>query len=126
MVVAWLLDGGHHEAALDLVAELRPLMHRLRFTPRLRRARRRPARPSGWQSVGEVPARCAAAGGRRRLVATMRETLRVWHPLYDRLVALWCDTVDGELPRLAGGRSVAGGWPCRVWPADWARAPRRG
>ncbi|QYN32174.1 hypothetical protein K1T35_26590 [Pseudonocardia sp. DSM 110487] len=33
-VVALLLDAGHDEAALDLVAELWPHMHRLRMTPR--------------------------------------------------------------------------------------------
>ncbi|MFF1609996.1 hypothetical protein ACFVYA_19640 [Amycolatopsis sp. NPDC058278] len=32
-VVAWLLGHGHAEAALDLVAELRPLLHRLRLAP---------------------------------------------------------------------------------------------
>jgi hypothetical protein len=37
----------------------------------------------------------------------MRLTLEFWNPLLDRLVALWCETVDG-------------GWPCRTWPADWA------
>jgi hypothetical protein len=56
----------------------------------------------------------------------MRETLGVWNPLFDGLVALWCETVDGELPRLAAGgtggssaAAVTGGWPCRRWPADW-------
>ncbi|MBB5787526.1 hypothetical protein [Jiangella mangrovi] len=49
----------------------------------------------------------------------MRETLRVWHPLFDRLVALWCDTVEGDLPTVVDD-GVSGGWPCRQWPADWA------
>ena len=35
LVVAWLLEHEQFEAALDLVAELRPWMSRLRFTPRL-------------------------------------------------------------------------------------------
>jgi hypothetical protein len=55
----------------------------------------------------------------------MQETLRVWHPLYDRLVALWCDTVSGDLPVIEGGSAgrdgtVVGGWPCSVWPVGWS------
>ncbi len=128
LVVAWLLDQGQVVEALDLVAELRPLMHRLRFTPRLTAN----AAPSGaavrLESVGTV----AAAIRRTRVpaqLAAMRETVQVWHPLYDRLVALWCDTVDGDLPSLAdaAGKAdtrVVGGWPCQVWPADWAERRR--
>jgi len=127
LVVAWLLDRGHVEEALDLVADLRPLMHRLRFTPRLTKH----AGPSGAVVRLETVATVKAAIRRTRVpaqLAAMRETIRVWHPLYDRLVALWCDTVDGDLPSLAdtaddGGR-VVGGWPCRVWPADWAERRR--
>ena len=126
-VVAWLLEHGQFEAALDLVAELRPWMSRLRFTPR-------PAAgtaPSGVmvhvQTAGEVAAALNAMRPRPQ-IAVMRETLGVQYPLFDRLVALWCDTVDGDLPRLAPGSgtdgTVTGGWPCRRWPADWARRRR--
>lgn len=128
LVVAWLIDRGHVEEALDLVAELRPLMHRLRFTPRLVTN----AAPSGavvrLESVAAVKATIQGTHVPPQL-ARMRETLRVWHPLYDRLVALWCDTVDGDLPSLvddtgeAGGQ-VVGGWPCRVWPVDWSERRR--
>ncbi|WP_235079289.1 hypothetical protein [Amycolatopsis orientalis] len=118
-VVAWLLDHGHAEAALDLVAELRPLMHRLRLAPLPGAA----PRPAGAQvrlsTVGEVRESLRSARTRPH-IAAMLETLQVWHPLFDRLVALWCDTVEGELPRLAE-TGVAGGWPCRTWPADWAQ-----
>jgi hypothetical protein len=118
LTVTWLLVNGHHAAALDVVAELRPLMHRLRFTPYLR-----------WQkpsssgtvvhvaTVGEVRAALRATRT-PPAVEAMRTTLAT-QPLYDRLVALWCDTVDGPLPTLDGD-TVTGGWPCRVWPDDWA------
>jgi hypothetical protein len=122
MVVAWLLDRGHFEAALDLVAELRPLMHRVRLTARLEEI----PRPAGGAVRLESVAAVRRSLRERRVpvqIAAMRETLRVWHPLYDRLVALWCDTVDVELPHLApagaGSPVVRGGWPCRVWPTDW-------
>ncbi|WP_410611713.1 hypothetical protein [Amycolatopsis sp. lyj-109] len=116
-VVAWLLDHGHAEAALDLVAELRPLLHRLRLAPLPGAA----PRPSGalvrLATVGEVRATLRSATT-KPAIAAMLETLRVWHPLYDRLVALWAETVEGELPRLTED-GVTGGWPCRTWPEGW-------
>ncbi|MFB9688915.1 hypothetical protein [Amycolatopsis plumensis] len=116
-VVAWLLDHGHAEAALDLVAELRPLLHRLRLAPLPGAA----PRPSGalvrLATVGEVRETLRSATT-RPAIAAMLETLRVWHPLYDRLVALWAETVEGDLPRLTED-GVTGGWPCRTWPEGW-------
>lgn len=131
LVVAWLLDHGHDEAALDLVSELRPLMHRLRFTPRFESV----PRPAG--AIVRVETAGAVASAMRNSrprpqIAAMQETLRVWHPLFDRLVALWAETVKSELPRLALDNSgsavpreeepvVAGGWPCQRWPSDWSQ-----
>lgn len=126
-VVAWLLERDQFEAALDLISDLRPWMERLRFTPR-------PAAgpvPSGAmvrvQAAGAVAAALNAMQPRPQ-ITVMRERLGVWHPLSDRLVALWCDTVEGDLPHLIPGGAagtVAGGWPCRRWPADWADRRRR-
>lgn len=117
LTVTWLLVNGHHAAALDVVAELRPLMHRLRFTPYLGQAPSASGTVVHVATVGEVRAALRATRT-PPAVEAMRTTLAT-QPLYDRLVALWCDTVDGELPRLDGD-AVTGGWPCRVWPADWA------
>ncbi|WP_236794288.1 hypothetical protein [Amycolatopsis sp. GM8] len=119
-VVALLLDRGFAEQALDLVAELRPLMHRLRLTPRFESA----ARPA--PSTVRVISVRDAAGSLRAIcvppqVATMRAALTVWDPLYERLVAMWCRTVEGELPSLDDNAQVRGGWPCRRWPADWVQ-----
>ncbi|MEV4265406.1 hypothetical protein [Kribbella sp. NPDC049584] len=118
LVVAWLLEHEQYAAALDLTSELRPLMHRLRFTPTFSPS----STPSGavvrLQPVAEVRSTLRQATVRPR-IAAMLETLRVWNPLYDRLVALWCDTVDDELPELTADGAVVGGWPCRVWPDDW-------
>ncbi|WP_254896689.1 hypothetical protein [Amycolatopsis sp. Hca4] len=116
-VAAWLLDHGHAEAALDLIAELRPLLHRLRLAPLPGAV----PRPSGalvrLATVGEVRETLRSAKT-KPAIAAMLETLRVWHPLYDRLVALWAETVEGELPRLTEA-GVTGGWPCRTWPEGW-------
>jgi len=117
LVVAWLLEHGHAEPALDLVAELRPFMHRLRLAP-VPGAVPRPAGATvRLSTVGEVRQSLRSAATRPE-IAAMLETLNVWHPLFDRLVELWCDTVEGDLPRLAG-TGVTGGWPCRTWPRDW-------
>ncbi|WP_233506931.1 hypothetical protein [Jiangella anatolica] len=116
--VAWLLAQGHHEAALDLVAELWPWLDRLRFTPP-------PAAtaPADGTSVHLEPVGAVRASFRARRVPpridAMRATLAA-APLYDRLVELWCDTVEGPLPELDGDGGVRGGWPCRRWPSDWA------
>jgi len=125
-VVAWLLDHGEYEATLDLVSELRPWMARLRFAPLLTSAARPPAAMVHVQTAGQV-AEAMRSREPRPQIAIMAETLRVWHPLFDRLVDLWCDTVDGELPHLAAGlagtpgaATVTGAWPCTRWPADWA------
>jgi hypothetical protein len=117
LIVAWLVEKGHHEIALDLISELRPLMARLRFTPRFRSQPRPAGAVVHRQTAGEVAAALHQAEVDLQIQA-MRDTLSVWHPLLDRLVALWAETVDGELPALVDGQ-VAGGWPCRVWPADW-------
>jgi len=117
MTVAWLLAHDHAAPALDIVARLRPLMHRLRMTPRFVTA----AVPQGTSvrlaPVSEVKTSLRGVTVPQQISA-MLDTIRVWNPLYDRLVELWCDTVDGDLPHLSDNR-VAGGWPCRVWPADW-------
>ncbi len=78
-------------------------------------------------AAGAVAAALNAMQARPQ-ITVMREALGVWHPLLGRLVALWCDTVEGDLPHLIPGGpagTVAGGWPCRRWPADWAGRRRR-
>lgn len=106
LVVAWLANNGFDGMALDLVAELYPLIDRLRFYPR----------PTDRAVVsGSVVHRRTASEVAEQLsdvqvpeqVEAMVETLAVWHPLFDRLVALWLQTVDD-------------GWPCRLWPDSWS------
>lgn len=116
--VAVLLDRGFPEQALDLVAELRPFMARLRFTPAADSTDGPETGAVRVGSVGEVTAALRALSTPQQLTL-MRATVDVWTPLYDRLVALWCATVDGELPRLDGSGAVQGGWPGRTWPEWW-------
>jgi hypothetical protein len=119
LVVAWLLANENPEAALDLVSELRPLMHRIRFAPRLTPSPRSVGSSVRLESVETVSAALRATETPGQ-IAAMREAILTWLPLYDDLVALWCDTVDGELPRLTPEGIVAGGWPCQVFEAGWS------
>jgi hypothetical protein len=117
LVVAWLLAHGHEEAALDVVAELAPWMARLRLHPRITE---RPA-PAGALVHLRSGADVAGALRARRTPAalvTMNAAITVWAPLYDALVALWLETVDGPTPRLAGD-VVVGGWPGQCRPPGW-------
>jgi hypothetical protein len=128
LAVAWLLDHGGYEAALDLVSELRPWMHRLRFAALTREAAPSPKARVHVQTAGQAASALRTRKPRTQ-VAVMAETLQVWQPLFDRLLSLWCETVDGGLPHLetqqpAGQAVVTGGWPCRCWPADWAERRR--
>ncbi len=121
-VVALLLDRGQGEAALDLVAVLRPYLHRLRFTPLLTDQPVRTGTAVHLEPVGAIAARLRAATPPAQLIA-MREALTLWNPLYDDLVALWAQTVEGELPHLVtdqGFERVEGGWPARRFPDGWA------
>ena len=65
----------------------------------------------------------------------MREALTVWTPFFERLIGLFLETVEGEVPSLRRGDDgslamsesgrvvVHGGWPCQRYSEDWrARA----
>ena len=83
LVVTWLLDHDRHAEALDLVAELRPLMHRLRFSPSFEAAPRPANATVRLRSAGEV-AQALRAITVPAPIETMRATLAVWNPLFDR------------------------------------------
>ncbi|WP_369148215.1 hypothetical protein [Streptomyces sp. R44] len=110
LTVAWLVRAGEGEAALELVAELRPFADRLRFTPR----------PSGAPApdTGAVHRRTVAEAGaalsRRRpngAVETQREALAVWRPFADELLRHWLETAGPDHRVLA--REPAAGWHAR-------------
>jgi len=129
-VALWLVDSGHAESALDLLAALRPLMHRLRFYPRLTdepRASGAGVHVATTKSVRET----LLATQPSAQIAAMNKTLAVWNPLYDALVGLWLATVEGPAPSFQvvagkltrapnGQPMIEGGSPCRVWPGSWS------
>lgn len=126
MVVAYLARQGALDSAGAVLAEIQPWFEKLRFYP--------PKRDTAPIYDGTVTVASTADVVRqmrdeepRATIAVEREAVEVWAPLYDALVELFLETVDGPEPYLearhpdASGRwSVAGGWPCQVWPEGWS------
>ncbi len=106
LVVAWLMRNGFEGVALDLVADLYPLIDRLRFYPR----------PADRPIVGGAVVHLRTAGEVAEQlqqvtvpgqVAAMRDAFSVWNPLFDRLLRLWLSTYVAD-------------WPCQQWPETWS------
>jgi hypothetical protein len=136
LVVTWLLERGEADRASDLLATIEPFLDRLRFFPV-------PAsRPI--QSTDDVHVETASDAGRNlrssrrnERVERMNEALLVWTPLYDRAVALFLETIEGDVPNLRltgqgelergpnGLPVIQGGWPCRNFPSGWASRARQ-
>jgi hypothetical protein len=119
-----------------LIETIMPFFDRLRFYPI---PHPRPAHAGTGvyvQTVGES-IKSLRAKRPHAAVARMNEAIQVWTPLYDRAVSLFLETVDGAMPALQttssgqllrgpnGQPLVAGGWPCRHYPADWASRARQ-
>ncbi|WP_394841222.1 hypothetical protein LZC95_29650 [Pendulispora brunnea] len=107
LVVDWLLRHGESERAGTLLKVLGPFFERLRFYPVPHAQPLRSGLDIHVHTAGEVVASLRAKKP-QRAVARMNESLRIWAPLYDRTVALFLETVDGDE-----------GWPCRRYPPDW-------
>ncbi|RLK53553.1 hypothetical protein [Actinokineospora cianjurensis] len=122
-VAVALFAAGRDQEAFDLLEAIWPWIDRLKFTPTFDAI----AVPSGdavrVRSVGSVMNTLEQVTVPAQ-IAAMRETVTVWNPRYERLVALWARTVDGALPSLRDG-AVVGGWPCTRWPDDWAEQRER-
>jgi hypothetical protein len=109
LAVAWLLDHGHADAALDVLDAVAPFLDRLRFYPSPAELTLTPTSVVRLQTVAECVAQLEAVKASPD-VDRMNETLRLWTPLYDRAVALFMETVEDD-------------WPCRRYPDGWpARA----
>jgi hypothetical protein len=130
LVVAWLAREGYGEEALTLVAELVPWLSSLRFYPIPS-----PTPPVQQQGVHRQPVRETIHELRnlrpRRQRLAEREAVLVWMPLFDRLVDLFLETVQGPVPTVARGPDgslarhadgswpLSGGWPCQRYPEGW-------
>lgn len=129
-IVAWLIEQGQVEQARELINALAPHMAQLRFYPALSEVRRSAGTLVQLEDAATTAKRLQAIPPNPRIVA-QREAVGVWTPLYDRLVALFLETVVGMPPKALkddfgawrrgaeGQFVVEGGWPCAQYPFDW-------
>ncbi|NOU28950.1 MAG: hypothetical protein HOO96_13685, partial [Polyangiaceae bacterium] len=133
--VWWLVEQGAHAEATALLAEIAPWFDLLRFYPTPSERPRTVGTLVHLQPVGET-LRMLRAVRPSPQVAAMNEALLLWAPLYDRIVALFLETVEGDPPSLRkdergellrsdlGQPVVQGGWPCRRYPDGWSERAR--
>lgn len=131
LVVAWLTQSGRVEQARELLETLAPWFSQLRFYPIPTDRSRRSGARVFLQNVGGTIESLNRIGPNHRVLA-QKEAVAVWTPLYDRMVQLFLETVEGELPSLqcdpdgrwtasdSGRFPVQGGWPCRRYEDGWA------
>ncbi|MFP2926054.1 hypothetical protein ACLESO_12710 [Pyxidicoccus sp. 3LG] len=109
LVVAWLLEHGEGDRARALLDELAPFLPRLRFYPVPHSKPRSVSALVHVENVGAVRRALSNIRPREEL-ERQRESVQVWTPLYDRLVALWAETVREGLP----GRHFAADFESRA------------
>jgi hypothetical protein len=105
LVVAWLVEHGHAEQARELIETVAPYFPQLRFYPvPLDRPRRfRPRVHVQDLERSEQDLRNIKPNTR---ILAQKEAVEVWTPLYDRMIALFLETVQND-------------WPCRTYPPGW-------
>lgn len=130
LVVAWLVGNGHAASARALLDAMGGFFPRLRFYPKFVERPRKYGSFVTVQNVGEAAASLRAIRSHAGITA-QQEAIQVWTPLYDEIVSLFLESVEGEAPTLkldahgkvakdSNGRfAVEGGWPCKVWRDGW-------
>ena len=106
MVAAWLVQNGYVEEARELIDELSPYFSKLRFYPIPITHPRQFGSQVHLQDVGKTIENLRKIGLNMRILA-QKEAVEVWAPLYDRIVALFFETVKDN-------------WPCQSYPDGWS------
>ncbi len=106
LIVAWLAESGHAEAARHIIDQLAPYFERLRFYPVPLEVPRCPVGTDvHLQTVGQTASSLTSIRPNEKILA-QKESVNVWTPFHDRVVALFLETVvDGS--------------PCRHYAAGW-------
>lgn len=105
LVVAWLVENGYREEARELLSELSPQLATLRFYPVPLDQPRRFGSRVHLQDVGSTIDDLQQIRPNRNILA-QKEAVEIWAPWYDRMVALFLETVIDS-------------WPCRQYPSGW-------
>jgi hypothetical protein len=106
LVVAWLAENKNIEAAHSLLDEISPYFSKLRFYPVPLEQPKLFGTRVHLQNVGKTLQSLRAIKPNRRILA-QKESVEIWLPLYDRIVALFLETIEGD-------------WPCQHYPDGWA------
>src|SRR5919198_2908588 len=99
LIAVWLLGHGQAGRAADLVETIRPFFDRLRFYPV---PQPRPLRIGDGVSIQSAGDSVMSLRAKRpqQSIERMNESIRIWARLYDRAVALFLETVEGDIPAL--------------------------
>lgn len=130
-VALWLEREGRLEDAAELIATIAPWFDRLRFYPETGNVVTVPPEST---CVVDAPTTRSRLLARKTPpdIAAQYAAIHDWTPLYERLCALWVQTVDGPPPSIGPTRRLLGGWPTLpddpAWEAAraaWIRAYRQ-
>jgi hypothetical protein len=103
LVVTWLVENGYADEARELLSELSPQFSTLRFYPIPLDQPRRFGSRVHLQDVGSTINDLRKIRPNNHVLA-QKEAIEVWAPWYDRMIALFLETVSDD-------------WPCRQYPA---------
>ncbi|MEM7802489.1 MAG: hypothetical protein AAF633_25065, partial [Chloroflexota bacterium] len=130
LVVAWLLKHGFGDEARDLILKIGPYFDQLRFYPLPTDSPRESGSLVYLYTAGDAQKKLKKTV-RSQNVQAQEETIAVWLPLYDEMLGLFLETVQGDPPNLRPGPNgekiyvqngrypIVGGWPCQQYPDDW-------
>lgn len=138
LVLTWLAERGHFEQVETLLSVIAPWFDRLRFYPDLssRTAARRDRKTVHVRDVActrQILGNIESDIG----IRVQRETIAIWNPAYDRMLDLFLETLEGDMPSIALDAfgswvnkenrkfNVSGGWPCKKYPDDWTGRARQ-
>ena len=110
LTVAWLVEHDHLDEARALLTEISPYFSELRFYPVPLDHPQRASSRAHLQDVGKTISDLRAIRPQKRVLA-QKEASDVWAPYYDRIIALFLET-------------VVDGWPCQQYPPDWRERAR--
>ena len=110
LTVAWLVEHNYFDEARTLLTEISPHFTDLRFYPVPLDHPQRAGSRAHLQDVGHTIDDLSAIRPNARVLA-QKEASEVWAPYYDRMIALFIET-------------VVDGWPCQHYPPDWSTRAR--
>ncbi len=105
LTIAWLTGAGHADEARALTEIIAPHFARLRFYPKPSLKMIEPSTNVHVLDVGTTIWRLGLISPNLRILA-QKEAAEVWSPLYERIVAMFLETVEDD-------------WPCQRYADDW-------